>query len=173
MDYPFDRARRSGSFRGSQEYWRGRIWGPMNYLVLPWVAPIMTTRTSRVSSRRNPTTSFSGNGKRMAHALMNYNAMTGVGDDVRSSDRFYHWGALLGYIQYLQRLRLSLPSNLCVALAYSATAMAPPGPDKLFWPTFRRSRNSYGRLSWGCKRQTTRRSSASRLWNWSLVWIHS
>jgi putative isomerase len=31
--------------------------------------------------------------------------MTGVGDDVRSSDRFYHWGALLGYIQYLQQRR--------------------------------------------------------------------
>jgi putative isomerase len=31
--------------------------------------------------------------------------MTGVGDDVRSSDRVYHWGALLGYIQYLQQTR--------------------------------------------------------------------
>jgi putative isomerase len=36
--------------------------------------------------------------------------MTGAGDDVRSSDRFYHWGALLGYIQYLQETQ-SPPSS--------------------------------------------------------------
>jgi hypothetical protein len=32
----------------------------------------------------------------------NYNAITGMGDDVGSSDRFYHWGALLGLIDYLE-----------------------------------------------------------------------
>ena len=42
------------------------------------------------------------------HVHENYNAMTGTGDDVRSSDRFYHWGALLGYIQYLQETPISL-----------------------------------------------------------------
>ena len=33
----------------------------------------------------------------------NYNAITGTGDDVTSSDRFYHWGALLGYVEYLEQ----------------------------------------------------------------------
>jgi hypothetical protein len=32
------------------------------------------------------------------HVHENYNAVTGSGDDVASSDRFYHWGALLGLI---------------------------------------------------------------------------
>jgi hypothetical protein len=32
------------------------------------------------------------------HVHENYNAITGLGDDVTSSDRFYHWGALLGLI---------------------------------------------------------------------------
>jgi hypothetical protein len=32
----------------------------------------------------------------------NYNAITGTGDDVGSSDRFYHWGALLGLIDYVE-----------------------------------------------------------------------
>ena len=36
------------------------------------------------------------------HVHENYNAVTGSGDDVTSSDRFYHWGALLGYVEYLE-----------------------------------------------------------------------
>jgi hypothetical protein len=32
------------------------------------------------------------------HVHENYNGTTGEGDDVTSSDRFYHWGALLGLI---------------------------------------------------------------------------
>ena len=33
----------------------------------------------------------------------NWNATTGQGDDVGSSDRFYHWGALLGYISMMHQ----------------------------------------------------------------------
>jgi hypothetical protein len=39
------------------------------------------------------------------HVHENYNAVLGVGDDVMSSDRFYHWGALLGYVEYLEQAR--------------------------------------------------------------------
>jgi putative isomerase len=48
--------------------------------------------------------------KKNGHVHENYNGMTGAGDDVRSSDRFYHWGALLGYIQYLEETE-RLPSS--------------------------------------------------------------
>ena len=41
--------------------------------------------------------------KENGHVHENYNAITGSGDDVKNSDRFYHWGALLGYIQYLEQ----------------------------------------------------------------------
>jgi hypothetical protein len=37
------------------------------------------------------------------HVHENYNAITGAGDDVHSSDRFYHWGALLGLIDHLEK----------------------------------------------------------------------
>ena len=37
------------------------------------------------------------------HVHENYNAILGTGDDVANSDRFYHWGALLGYIEYLEQ----------------------------------------------------------------------
>jgi putative isomerase len=32
----------------------------------------------------------------------NYNANTGAGNDVRSSDGYYHWGALLGVIGLME-----------------------------------------------------------------------
>jgi hypothetical protein len=35
----------------------------------------------------------------------NYNANTGAGNDVRSSDAYYHWGALLGVIGLLEQGR--------------------------------------------------------------------
>jgi hypothetical protein len=35
----------------------------------------------------------------------NYNAITGAGDDVTSSDACYHWGALLGVITLLEKGR--------------------------------------------------------------------
>ena len=43
--------------------------------------------------------------KQNGHVHENYNAITGEGDDVRSSDRFYHWGALLGLVSYMENNR--------------------------------------------------------------------
>ena len=37
------------------------------------------------------------------HVHENYNAKLGVGDDVTSSDPFYHWGALLVFMDALER----------------------------------------------------------------------
>ena len=45
------------------------------------------------------------------HVHENYNAITGTGDDVTSSDRFYHWGALLGYIQYMEQTQPATPAR--------------------------------------------------------------
>ena len=37
------------------------------------------------------------------HAIYeNYNSITGAGNDVRSSDAYYHWGALLGVIGLME-----------------------------------------------------------------------
>jgi putative isomerase len=85
-----------------QEYWRGRIWGPMNYLVYLGLRNYDDPEVSGQFAQKSYEL-FLQEWKKNGHVHENYNAMTGIGDDVRSSDRFYHWGALLGYIQYLQQ----------------------------------------------------------------------
>jgi hypothetical protein len=40
--------------------------------------------------------------KARGHVHENYNAVTGEGDDVTSSDPLYHWGALLGAMEMLE-----------------------------------------------------------------------
>ena len=81
-----------------QLYWRGRIWAPLNYLVYA----AMKGREELAPARRDLTEkSYSLLMKEWTehrHVHENYNAVTGEGCDVESSDRFYHWGALLGLI---------------------------------------------------------------------------
>ena len=81
-----------------QDYWRGRIWGPMNYLVF---LGLRNYSESQVVSAREQLAAkslelFMKEWRANGHVHENYNGTTGVGDDVGSSDRFYHWGALLG-----------------------------------------------------------------------------
>jgi putative isomerase len=85
-----------------QEYWRGRVWGPMNYLVYLGLRNYDQPEVSRQFAQKSYEL-FLQEWKKNGHVHENYNAVTGSGDDVHTSDRFYHWGALLGYIQYLQQ----------------------------------------------------------------------
>jgi neutral trehalase len=87
---------------GEQNYWRGRIWGPMNYLVFLGLEnyDLSAVRKSFAEKSYNL---FLKEWSQNRHVHENYNAVTGTGDDVSSSDRFYHWGALLGYVEYLQQ----------------------------------------------------------------------
>lgn len=84
-----------------QNYWRGRIWGPMNYLVYLGLRNYKNQDICREFARKSYDLflkEWSANG----HVHENYNAITGTGDDVVNSDRFYHWGALLGLIEYME-----------------------------------------------------------------------
>jgi putative isomerase len=94
-------SRDDAAFR-DQDYWRGRIWGPTNYLVYLGL---------RNYENPNVSSEFAGKSYNLflkewtgkGHVHENYNAITGTGDDVLSSDRFYHWGALLGYVEYMEQ----------------------------------------------------------------------
>lgn len=87
-----------------QNYWRGRIWGPMNYLVYLGLRNYNYPKVRREFAQKSYDL-FLREWQKNGHVHENYNAMTGWGDDVRNSDRFYHWGALLGLIQYMEQTK--------------------------------------------------------------------
>jgi putative isomerase len=85
-----------------QDYWRGRIWGPMNFLVYLGLrnydlAPARRDLAER--SHKLLMKSWQSDGA----IYENYNSITGAGNDVRSSDAYYHWGALLGVIGLMEQ----------------------------------------------------------------------
>ncbi len=85
-----------------QEYWRGRIWGPMNFLVYLGLRNYELGRTRKdLAERSNKLLMKSWQSDRSI--FENYNSITGVGTDVRSSDAYYHWGALLGVIGLMEQ----------------------------------------------------------------------
>jgi putative isomerase len=84
----------------SNEYWRGRIWGPMNFLVYLGLRnyDLAKERAALVErSRRLLLHSFGVD--RTVHE--NYDPDTGEG----TSDDYYHWGALLGFMTFLEENR--------------------------------------------------------------------
>lgn len=89
-------------------YWRGRIWAPMNYLVY------LGLRNYNVSAARKDLVQRSRElllkSWRASRAVYeNYNGATGEGGDVKNADSFYHWGALLGFVSFLERGDLGKP----------------------------------------------------------------
>jgi putative isomerase len=87
---------------GDQNYWRGRIWGPMNYLVYLGLRNYDDATVRREFAQKSYEL-FLKEWREQGHVHENYNAILGTGDDVSNSDRFYHWGALLGYVEYLEQ----------------------------------------------------------------------
>lgn len=82
-------------------YWRGRIWAPMNFLVYIGLCNYNFPEARRVLSEKSKELllkSWLSDG----YVFENYNASTGIGDDVTNSDKFYHWGALLGFITLIE-----------------------------------------------------------------------
>ena len=83
-------------------YWRGRIWAPMNFLVYLGMRNynLLNAKEDLVAkSKALLLKSWSSH----RYIYENYNADTGEGDDVANSDKFYHWGALLGFISFIEK----------------------------------------------------------------------
>jgi putative isomerase len=93
---------KNDSAYNDQSYWRGRIWAPMNFLVylglrnynLPEARKILTEKSMKLMMK-------SWNEKGAIYE--NYNSKTGKGDDIITNDAFYHWGALLGLISFMEK----------------------------------------------------------------------
>jgi neutral trehalase len=95
-------ARNTAAFK-EQNYWRGRIWGPLNFLCYLGIRnyELKEARDSLVSaSLRLFTDNY--NTKDGAGIYENYNGVTGrgrmKGERLNASDNYYHWGALLPFI---------------------------------------------------------------------------
>ena len=85
-----------------QDYWRGRIWAPMNFLAylgirnydLPKARKAMVEKSEALLLKE---------WREHGHVHENYCADTGEGCNSKKSDRFYHWGGLLGLIAILDK----------------------------------------------------------------------
>jgi hypothetical protein len=84
-----------------QNYWRGRVWGPMNYLVYLGLRNYDMPQVRRDFAQKSLEL-VQKEWREKGHLHENYNSMTGEGEDVSNSDAFYHWGALLGLIQWME-----------------------------------------------------------------------
>ncbi|MDR0560981.1 MAG: hypothetical protein LBG92_12520 [Prevotellaceae bacterium] len=83
------------------DYVRGRIWAPLNFLVY------MGLRNYNLPEARKELSEKSKNlllksWLKDGYVFENYSSVTGEGDDVVNSDKFYHWGALLGFITLIE-----------------------------------------------------------------------
>lgn len=78
-------------------YWRGRVWGPMNFLVAEGLKRYDFYDVSYEFAKKSLNL-FMKEWKEKSHIHENYNSVTGDSDDVPNSDPVYHWGALLAYL---------------------------------------------------------------------------
>lgn len=80
-----------------QTYWRGRVWAPLNFLVYLALANTDLDDVRKDLAKKS-TAIFMKEWTEHRHVHENYNSITGEGCDVRNSDKFYHWGALLSVV---------------------------------------------------------------------------
>ena len=97
-------SRSDTAFR-SQNYWRGRIWGPMNFLVYLGLRNYELADAQKILAEKSERL-FMENVRLNGYVWENYNALTGNLTDIDEAgsigDKFYHWGALLGFIQLME-----------------------------------------------------------------------
>lgn len=82
-------------------YWRGRIWAPLNFLVYMGLRNYELPEARKALSEKSKNLLLKS-WLKDGYVFENYNADNGRGDDVGNSDKFYHWGALLGFIALME-----------------------------------------------------------------------
>ncbi len=85
-----------------QDYWRGRIWGPMNFLVYLGLRNYPDLADARSALADKSGLLLLKEWRQSGHIHENYSAVTGQGCGTGSSDAFYHWGGLLGLIAMME-----------------------------------------------------------------------
>jgi len=84
-----------------QDYWRGRIWAPMNFLVYLALREYDLPQARRDLAEKSVALLLK-EWREHGHVHENYCGDTGEGCNKGNSDRFYHWGGLLGLIAFFE-----------------------------------------------------------------------
>ena len=85
-----------------QDYWRGRVWAPMNFLVYLGLRRYDLAEARRALAERSRALLLK-EWREHGHVHENYSADTGEGCNKANSDAFYHWGGLLGLIALMEQ----------------------------------------------------------------------
>ena len=96
-DYIMPTIARNDPAYPDQDYWRGRIWAPTNFLA--YIA-------MKHAGLKKECNDFADKSEELllkewrlhGHVHENYCGDTGMGCNKGNSDKFYHWGGLLAYI---------------------------------------------------------------------------
>lgn len=91
------------SFRVVHSYWRGLVWGPMvfiTYWALAEYDHLPTARAARRGLAQQSARLLLYHWRRSRHICENYSPVRHEPDC--TGMRFYHWGALLGYVALLE-----------------------------------------------------------------------
>jgi putative isomerase len=88
-------------------YWRGRIWGPHLALIYwglknPAYATIPEVEFVRKELVKQSRRLLGQEWTNFRQVTENYNGIIGVGEDVANADPFYTWGALAGFVSFLE-----------------------------------------------------------------------
>ncbi|HZG75450.1 MAG TPA: trehalase family glycosidase, partial [Paenibacillus sp.] len=88
---------------GEQNYWRGRIWAPLNYLVYLALRHQGEAASPAASALADSSMELLlREWREHGHVHENYSAEDGSGCGRMNSDKFYHWGGLLGLIGLIE-----------------------------------------------------------------------
>lgn len=94
----------------ADDYWRGRVWGPMNFLVYLGFRNYGLENARKdlvIKSKELFLKQWLENG----YICENYNSQTGECDDVSRCELFYHWGGLLGFISLIEEGYVPAPGS--------------------------------------------------------------
>lgn len=94
-----------------QNYWQGRIWAPLNFLVYLGLRKhnLVAAQNDLVTKSK---TLLLKNWSENNYVCENYNAITGIGAEKgTASDPFYHWGALLGFMNLIEKGIVEAPEK--------------------------------------------------------------
>lgn len=98
---------RNDSGYGDQDYWRGRVWPSTNFLAYAAIRSHGSLLDVQKDLAEHSVALMMKEWTEHRHIHENYNADTGEGCDVKNSDKFYHWGALLGLIGMVENGEIS------------------------------------------------------------------